>query len=197
MLFAGTMEDGVYRSGDRGSRYYTWNFGLLDLHVLALAISPAFLRDDTLYAATETGLFRSTNGGRAWREVGLSVDVAPILSLALSPGYESDGTLFAGTDDSGLYFSNDRGRTWRRLGEDTLDGSINTILLGSEFPIKPYVLVLNEDMLLFSADGGVSWEPWPTAGETGESITAVAAPLGLAPGAPLLAGLLDGSVVRI
>ena len=37
-LFAGTLADGVFRSADRGSSWAAWNFGLLDLGVLALAI---------------------------------------------------------------------------------------------------------------------------------------------------------------
>ncbi len=67
VLFAGTMEDGVFRSADRGASWVAWNFGLLDLNVLCLAVSPDFANDETLVAATESGLFVSTNGGRAWR----------------------------------------------------------------------------------------------------------------------------------
>lgn len=62
------MEDGIFRSANRGERWSPWNFGLLDLNVLALAISPCFESDETIFAGTESGIFRSTNGGRAWRE---------------------------------------------------------------------------------------------------------------------------------
>jgi len=68
-LLAGTMEDGVFRSADRGSHWVAWNFGLLDLNVLYVAISPHFACDEILFAGTETGIFRSTNVGRAWREM--------------------------------------------------------------------------------------------------------------------------------
>ena len=127
-VLAATVEDGVFRSGDRGSQWESWNFGLLDLDVYSIAISPAFgdplgssglgsSGDETLYVGTETGIFRSTNGGRAWREVGFDTDLAPVLSLALSPDYARDGCLYAGTASQGLYCSGDRGRTWARIGE--------------------------------------------------------------------------------
>jgi photosystem II stability/assembly factor-like uncharacterized protein len=197
LLFAATMEAGVLRSPDRGSHWHMWNFGLLDLRVLVLAISPGFAADETLFAGTETGLFRSTNGGRAWRETGFPTEAAPVLSLALSPSYLQDGTLLAGTDEAGLYCSADRGRTWSRLGEDVFTGSINAILLSSNYPARPHILVLDNDRLMFSDDGGQSWEPWPAAEGLDESITAVVAPYGTEPGAPLLVGLLDGHVMRI
>ena len=37
VLLAATMEDGIFRSADRGNRWKSWNFGLLDLNVLCLA----------------------------------------------------------------------------------------------------------------------------------------------------------------
>ena len=103
VLFAGTMEDGVFRSSDRGERWVRWNFGLLDLHVLVLALSPDFAQDETLFVGVESGIFRSTNGGRAWREVPFPTDLAPVISLAISPDFKRDGLLLAGTEAHGLY----------------------------------------------------------------------------------------------
>lgn len=40
MVFAGTSEDGVLVSRDRGRSWAGWNFGLIDLQILSLAISP-------------------------------------------------------------------------------------------------------------------------------------------------------------
>ena len=95
VLIAATTEDGIFRSANRGSNWSRWNFGLLDLNVYSLAISPDFAEDETLYAGVESGIFRSTNGGRAWREVDLSIGFEPVISLAMSPAYAYDQTLFA------------------------------------------------------------------------------------------------------
>ena len=125
VLFAGTMEDGVFRSSEfLGERWVRWNFGLLDLHVLVLALSPDFAHDEILFAGVESGIFRSTNGGRAWREVLFPTDLAPVISLAISPDFKRDGLLLAGTEAHGLHVSYDRGRTWAALGEGVLGEAI-------------------------------------------------------------------------
>jgi photosystem II stability/assembly factor-like uncharacterized protein len=196
-LFVGTMEDGVFLSPDRGSRYHRWNFGLLDLNVLAMAISPVFADDETLFVGTESGIFRSTNGGRAWREVSFPIDYAPVISLVLSPGYADDGVLFAGTESSGLFRSGDRGQTWSRVGEDAVEDAVNAIALSPNFSDTPSVLVALSSAVLVSRDGGQSWMDWKADLDLTQGVSAVAAPHGLAPDAPLLVGLVGGDVLRL
>jgi photosystem II stability/assembly factor-like uncharacterized protein len=196
-IFAGTLEDGIFRSGDRGRTWAAWNFGLLDLNVLALATSPDYAQDETLFAGTESGIFRSANGGRAWREVNFPIDWAPVLSLALSSSYPQDGLIFAGTEAHGLFRSQDGGATWERLAEESITDAVNIILLAPEYPAQPDVLVLHEDRLLVSRDGGETWADWKTDVSIEEVVASVAAPQGLAPGVPLLIGLMDGTVLRV
>jgi photosystem II stability/assembly factor-like uncharacterized protein len=197
VVLAGTMEDGVFRSGDRGAHWAAWNFGLLDLSVLCLSMSPAYADDETVFAGTDSGIFRSMNGGRAWRETNFPADWAPVLSLALSPGYGADGMLFAGTESAGLFRSNDQGRTWNRLGEEVIAGPVNSVVLAPDFPAQPAILALLGNALLVSRDGGRSWSDWKPGLPVDRGLTAVAAPQGLGPGAPLLVGLADGAVLRI
>lgn len=189
IVLAATLEDGVFQSSDRGNAWAAWNFGLLDLNVLCLAISPDFARDETLFAGTGSGLFRSSNGGRAWREVELPVECPPVLSIALT----KDAVL-VGTETEGLFTSQDGGRSWQRLGTQELDGAINAILTGES---SNDLLVVQDDTLWVSRDAGASWSPWQHAGEGIEGVAAVAAPHGIAEGAPLLIGMFDGSVVRL
>ena len=196
VLFAGTMEDGVFRSSDRGERWVRWNFGLLDLHVLALALSPDFAQDETLFAGVESGIFRSTNGGRAWREVPFPTDLAPVISLAISPDFKRDGLLLAGTEAHGLYVSRDRGRTWAALGEGVLGEAVNAILLAPDFPQTPTILAVTSDGLSLSEDGGSTWSEFAADVPPDEAVVAVSAPQGLRLGAPLLLGLSNGDVMR-
>jgi photosystem II stability/assembly factor-like uncharacterized protein len=197
VIFAGTMEDGVFRSSDRGSLWVRWNFGLLDLHVLALALSPNFAQDETLFVGTESGIFRSTNGGRAWREVPFPTDLAPVLSLALSPTFKQDGLLLAGTEEHGLWSSRDAGRSWARLGEGVIEGSVNAILLGADFPRTPLILAVTSAGALLSDDAGRAWSEVAVDLPADESVVAVAAPNGLRRGGALLLGLSNGGVARV
>jgi photosystem II stability/assembly factor-like uncharacterized protein len=197
ILLAGMVEDGVFSTSNRGGHWVAWNFGLLDLNTICLAISPGFAHDETLFVGTDSGIFRSTNGGRAWREVDFPLELAPVLSLALSPAYSQDGILFAGTESHGLYRSEDRGRKWTRLGEETITSAVNAILVSPGFPQAGDVLVMPGDALLISRNGGQTWSDWKAGAAFEQGTASVAAPQGLAAGAPLLVGLVAGGVLRL
>jgi photosystem II stability/assembly factor-like uncharacterized protein len=190
IVFAGSLEDGVFRSADRGGRWASWNFGLIDLGVMCLALSPSYAEDETLVVGTETGIFRSTNGGRAWRELGLPTDLAPVLSVAFSPDYARDGILVAGTESNGLWISKDRGRSWETV-EALGDSAVNALVTGKA-DAGLAMLALAEDQILISRDAGTSWQSVPFDEDAGP--ICLAAPAGLAPGAPLLIGCSDGAV---
>lgn len=180
-LFAGTAEDGVFRSGDRGRLWSSWNFGLLDMRVLTIAASPQV---ETLYAGVESGIFRSTNGGRAWRDhqIDFPLDYAPVLSLAITTA----GVVFAGTEAHGLYRSDDRGRTWVQVAAEQTDTPVNALVVAPD----ETVWALLSDGLLVSQDGGETWTPHPTQIE--QPMTAL-----LVDNDRLLVGLANGEVVRV
>jgi photosystem II stability/assembly factor-like uncharacterized protein len=188
---------GILRSFNGGKSWHITTLPSPPPVVSDLVISPNYPEDETLFAGTETGIFCSTNGGRAWREVAFSTELAPVLSLAVSPDYADDDTLFAGTESNGLFRSNDRGRTWTRLGEDAVAEAVNAIILSSEFPTRAELLAMLGDRLLVSRDGGGSWSDWKADVSLEAGAACVAAPQGLDPGAPLLVGHLEGGVLRI
>ncbi len=193
MIFAGTSEDGVLVSRDRGRSWAGWNFGLIDLQVLCLAISPCFGVDETIFAGTASGLFRSTNGGRAWREVALPIPADAILSLGLSPAFGEDSTILAGTENCGLLASRDRGKSWQLTSKATCEAPVNQLMITGGPGVKKAAILLGDD-LLRSIDGGQTWKPWKAQHTHGRGVTAAAV---LAPHRPVwLLGLEDGRILR-
>ena len=156
LVVAGTSDDGVFVSTDRGASWFAWNFGLIDVHVFSLAFSLVYKEDRTLFAGTESGLFVSKNGGRGWSEINFPMDAAPVISLAFSPIYTKDGVIYAGTESNGLFVSDDRGKTWRPLENRLIAGGVNAILI-REQPMHEIWLLL-EEKVLYSADKGRSWQ---------------------------------------
>jgi photosystem II stability/assembly factor-like uncharacterized protein len=185
-VFAGALEDGVFCSTDRGTYWSSWNFGLLDLNVIYMAVSPDFANDETVFVGTETGIFRSTNGGRAWREVGFPTELAPVLALAISPRFAADQTLFAGTEQ-GLHRSTDQGANWSLVSG--VNGSVNAIVLDDKA-----LLLSCDTALLRSSDGGESWTA-QTDDRLAEGIAALCAPAGL--NQPVLVAPIGAGVLRL
>ncbi len=192
-VIAGTTADGMWRTTDGGADWYPWNFGLFDLHVVSLAVSPDFAHDQTVFVGTETGLFRSTNGGRSWRELALPAWCAPVISLAIAPNIASDQMLFVGTEAHGLWRSHDGGMTWEQLAADQIQGAVSNIVLIPEDPVKPHLLVVASNLLI-SRDGGTTWVLSGSPDIGAAEILAVAAPMGLHRGVPLLVALESGGV---
>jgi photosystem II stability/assembly factor-like uncharacterized protein len=153
---AGTADDGVFISNDGGEHWTAWNFGLIDLHIFALAISPDFATDRALIAGTESGLFLSHNGGRAWQELPFPMEAAPVLSVAVSPKFTLDGRIYGGTEHHGLYVSDDRGQHWRSVEDIGFETAINAIQISASNTES--VFVLTEDRAMHSTDGGSSWQ---------------------------------------
>ena len=159
ILLAGTLEDGVFSSEDCSVHWQPWNFGLFDLHVLCLALSPNWLADETAFAGADTGLYRSGNGGRAWRVTDFPAELAPVLCLAIVGGAEpGEAMLLAGTEENGLLASEDEGRNWRPLASDCIKSAVNQLQAVKDAAGHSALFALVEDAVLRSMDGGCSWE---------------------------------------
>ena len=157
-LLAATMEDGVFSSTDRGARWQPWNFGLFDLNVLCIALSPAWVDDETVYVGTETGLYRSANGGRAWRHTGFPAEFAPALCIACLEDRDSRASrLIVGTEQHGLMESCDHGETWARLAADAISGAVNQLHVCRRGDDSLAIYALVEDGILCSDDAGKVW----------------------------------------
>ncbi len=124
---AATAQDGVLRTADSSASWHAWNFGLLDLAVNAIALSPDFSNDATCFAATDHGVFISSNSGRAWNELPIGMDNGPFTSLAV--GTQSRASLQVGTEGHGLWMATEPYEKWQRVKGLRAD-EINYLLSG-------------------------------------------------------------------
>jgi photosystem II stability/assembly factor-like uncharacterized protein len=162
MIFAavggnGTTDGyGIWCSADGGPTWSPSSYGLTDLGVTHLAISPDFARDGTLYALSERGAFRSMDRGATWqsladRYASLLKDLTVTFNaLAVSPNFANDHTLLLG-HSSGLWRSTDRGETWINVA----GGPAATRLAYA--PNGSIVFAINYEGVHRSADGGLTW----------------------------------------
>lgn len=193
VVVAGTAEDGVFVSTDQGMNWVPWNFGLVDLNVYAVCISPDFRNDRTIFVGTESGVFRSRNGGRAWRATSFPMDAAPVSSLGVSPTYVTDGLVYAGTERHGLFASNDLGLNWRQIGNELISTSVNAIYTVAQ-PVEEVWLLL-EDRLVYSADKGRSWRQYRSQFPSGKTAMAMM-PLHGSSGI-VMVGFADGDILPL
>jgi photosystem II stability/assembly factor-like uncharacterized protein len=134
--------------------------GLPGLDVHGFAADPRFRDGSVLYAAVAgEGLYRSEDGGENFEEVSTGVGPAAY-GLAVTAG----GRLFA-ADEGGLHASDDDGRTWRVVLEESVIGVAARPGEGDT------ILVTGPTGILRSTDGGARWNnvqeipdgAWPVA----------------------------------
>ena len=193
MLLAGTMEDGIFSSTDRGVHWQPWNFGLFDLGVLCLALSPNWSTDETVLAGTESGLYRSTNGGRAWRFSAFPADSAPVQSVAwLQDDVSNQSLILAGTESQGLLASHDHGAVWQRIAEHTIPHAVDQLVALHNQDGGYTLFALVDDGILRSDDFARSW----TGVVHTEALTTAMLPLNAAQNV-LLLGVLGKGIMRL
>ncbi len=199
----GYADGGVYRSTDGLD---SWEEVLSDLVCTALAVSPDFANDSTVWTAVSNytdnlGIYRSQDGGTTWSL--LSPDLA-VVTMAPSPNFAVDQTLFAGTGDAGLLKSEDGGMSWTAqatppvitaLAVSPAYGASQTLLVGAQTGVGEPGAVYR------STDGGAAWELLDTGippAQDGENATI--ASLAYAVDGSMLVGVrygdLNGAVYR-
>ena len=129
-VFAG-VTGGVLRSLDGGD---SWQEAAATSFVPALAVSPDFEHDRTLFAGTSgEGILRSTDGGESWESAGEGLTDPNIEVVTFSPAYEADRTVFAGTFGGGVFRSTDGGYTWRAASRGLTNDSVLTLATSPRF----------------------------------------------------------------
>lgn len=117
-LFAGTIDQGIFRMGNRGSAWESASNGLAAAAVQTLSVSTGFPGQPTLFAGTPGGAFRSTDDGQSWSAINNGLPNAQAMSIVcLGVGPDGSGgmNLYAGTK-WGIFASSNGGTGWTVSG---------------------------------------------------------------------------------
>jgi photosystem II stability/assembly factor-like uncharacterized protein/DNA-binding beta-propeller fold protein YncE len=158
--------DRLYRSDD-GQNWELLGTGLPARPACALAISPDFARDQTVFVGLMGygrggGLYRSTDGGRTWSPAMRGLTDTEMCTLGISPTFGRDRTLFAASYLRGLFRSTDGGDSWTWLADryaspDSHELDVAYIALSPTYADDGLILIARGN-LLRSQDGGETWQ---------------------------------------
>lgn len=153
-LYAGTVVDGVFSSGDGGHSWQADNTGLTGLG--AQAISGLEARGDSLYAGTYgSGVFvKNTATNSPWSDFNTGMPWTNIESLTCL-----EGVLWAGAGSNNTVSRQaPPGYTWTETPFAPLDGTQNAFLGVTRH--GDALLAAGNWLLYRSTDEGVSWTPY-------------------------------------
>ncbi len=154
---------GVYRSTNYGQSW-VWCRGVPGSHsdLRALAISPNFATDQTVYAGSYgPGIFRSTDGGNTWSAVNSGLPYVAVSALAISPDFEHDATIYVGLYDIGVYRSTNGGLTWSSASQGLHGMALRMegMAISPDYGTDQSLFVATEQGVYKTADGGSHWQP--------------------------------------
>lgn len=165
VCFAARMS-GLYRSDDGGA---TWRFVYESLEgeqarlddapvaTTAVALSPAFASDRSVFAGVQGAVLRSVDGGQNWYIAGLGTPPPLISALVVSPDFAEDGVVLAGGMEDGIFRSSDRGGQWARWNFGLLDLNILSMAISPDFARDETLFVGTESGIFRSTNGGRAW----------------------------------------
>lgn len=109
MFWAGTEDDGLWRSTDGGNTWSPAHHGFQHRTIYSIVVDDKNPR--LMFAGTQGGgVYRSTDRGELWQQCANGLTNLNVHSLAIVHG--SPVMLLAGTLNDGLFQSTDSGSTW-------------------------------------------------------------------------------------
>lgn len=139
----------LYVSDNAGRGWLDLSQNLPGMAVRALAVSPDFHADQTVFAGLLNsgqtgGLYKSTDGGETWTAAMTGLRDVWVDGLFISPNFSQDQVIFARTTYAGLHLSTDGGETWTILSESNPNQLFPLANSGSS------VAISNEGIILIS-----------------------------------------------
>ncbi len=159
-VFAG-LNGAILYSYDGGSIWRQSRLPAPPPAISALAISPNYAQDGTVFAGTgEDGVLVSTDRGKSWAAWNFGLLDLSVFCLALSPDFAADETVYAGAG-SGLFLSTNGGRAWKEVPLPVGFDAVLSLALSPQFAHDHTLFVGTENNgLLVSPDSGQSWAPF-------------------------------------
>jgi photosystem II stability/assembly factor-like uncharacterized protein len=155
----GTLGQGLYRSRDGGR---TWNLlkipSSAEFSIGALAVSPDFVIDHSILVSGDyrsPELYRSSDGGDTFAKIDSQIVVTPTPVTKLMISWNGD--YLAWLDYTGLFRSQDQGRSWTRL-IDRPDAVAQSIAQEDSHNGAYFVGLLYGTLMTSNGYGDV-WEP--------------------------------------
>jgi uncharacterized protein (TIGR03437 family) len=130
IVYAGTLEGGVFRTLDGGRSWGPLNRGLPVLDVRALAIDPS--NPFVLYAGLENGgLYKTVDAGANWlpASFGMAPEAA-IRDIVIDPTMPQ--VIYAADPRTGVYRSEDGGKSWVLINRGLRMRSVNALAFSSD-----------------------------------------------------------------
>jgi hypothetical protein len=167
------LSDGALLISDDGvATWRTQSTEFNNVSIIALAVSPAYKHDRTIFVATtsanEVVVWRSTSGGQRWHEWLVEPGRSDTLALALSPTYDEDELVFVGLGGRVLkplphareVRSGKRRPVWRSttLGEGAL--AVTALAISPVFAEDRTLFAASNAGVFVSRDGGDTYAPW-------------------------------------
>jgi photosystem II stability/assembly factor-like uncharacterized protein len=195
-IYVANSSAGVFKSADGGRSWTETDFPARAdpvLHPAHLVI----VEDGTLFSAIDSALARSADGGQTWTYLDGLPSGFEIASLAVSPNFAEDGILVIGGNyqNNQILRSFDRGESWQPVfnGAETdieYAADLSALAFSPDFADDQTLYAwLQEGGLLYSTDGGLSWE---LATESDYSVQTLAPSL---TGDRLFLGALGGRIL--
>jgi photosystem II stability/assembly factor-like uncharacterized protein len=184
------VRDVLFRSEDGGYEWQRLSSDLYGCWPTALAISPVFSIDQTLFVSCRQGqVYRSQDLGKSWAPYEQMLAREDIVFLVPSPGFAADRTLLALGSEGHLYRTTDGGGWSHILGDSSaitaLDWAADLLVAGTA-----------SGTIHLSKDGGTTWRK---VGQhpRGQRITCIEVPVRTSSAEPFFVGTDGEGVCRV
>ena len=165
-IFAG-FQNGVAKSTNAGQTWHRLPSFLDNYAVWKIVVDPKDPKNIYIGTGAPTRAIaaRSTDGGRTFERLPLSfpercagVSKPRLLAMAVDP--EKPNNIWAGVEEGGLYHSENKGESWRRIdtethGKEAMNSDIHDIIVVPGSPKR--IIVSSVIAVHISEDNGKTW----------------------------------------